>query len=178
MKNIALLLLLISTSACEKLGLGPKDASEIIENKIHPDSKIVGLTVTSGINGRYEIIAGDKQVFEFFHSDEGEELIADDEFYEWFVFQIPAETQKLDLKDEEILALNPVYRYSCYCTNDNGLSDLKGTLTLNKKKGEKYTVEADLSFFIIIPQYNEQGQEISKFVTREQKLQFKQTFER
>lgn len=177
MKHFLFLILIPVVFACEKLGIGP-ESDRMVSGKIYTESQILGLTVTSGINGRYEIIAGDKLVFEFEHSELGDAMIADDEFYEWFVFQIPSGTKKLELTDAEILDLLPVYRYSCFCTNDNGLSDLKGTLKIEQKKNNKYSVEADLSFFIIIPQYNQQGQEISKFVTREQKLQFKQTFEK
>ncbi len=119
---------------------------EKVEARLHENAIIKGNSSNSGIAGYYQIQSGNKIVFEYQYTAEDNEMIADDEYSEFFVFQIDPSQTNIELKDDQVLALNPIYRYSCYCYQDGGLISIEGSLKIKKKTAGKYEVTADLLF--------------------------------
>ncbi len=150
------LLLLILLSSCEMAGQGDDiDPERFGETSFtyYDNSRIkASAEFPSGLMAQYDIESGSKRVFEYIFVKEDNPMIADDEFSEAMVFEIPSTTKNATFKDNEIKDLNLTYRYVCYCLPVNGLKDIKGTLDVSEKSGGKFQVKADMELFFESPE--------------------------
>lgn len=105
-----------------------------------------------GLAGAYEILEGNKLVFEYIFVKDDDPQIADDEFSETMVFETDPGITEVTFKDGDILKQNAVYTYSCYCVPVNGLDTTEGTIHVKKKSAGSYQVEADVKFLFNAPE--------------------------
>ncbi len=150
------LLFLLALASCEMAGPdSPKETGQSGETSFsyYENSKInASEEFPSGLGANYDILSGSKRVFEYIFVKKDDPGIADDEFTETLVFELPKTAEKASFRDGEIMDLNPVYSYLCYCVPAKGLKEIKGTLEVVKKSGGKFQVKADLEVFFLAPE--------------------------
>jgi hypothetical protein len=116
-------------------------------NTIYANAKIkLVKNAGFGLSGQYEILTGDKLVFEYIYVKEDNPAIADDEFTEILLFEIPENTANMTFKNNEILKQNAFYRYYCYCIPPGEIKENHGTLKVNRLTENTYQVIADVEF--------------------------------
>ncbi len=91
---------------------------------------------------------GDHIVFERFYVAEESEMIADDEFQDAVYLEIPIDenADKFNYKDDDLVALPFVYRYSCFCVPVDYQVMKSGEIDGKKKNNGKWEVEAEITF--------------------------------
>lgn len=99
-----------------------------------------------GLSNQYEILQGDKLVFEYIFVREDNPNIADDEFTETMVFETNTNISERTFKDEEILNQKAIYRYLCYCGPVGKVKETKGSLSVSRLSNESFQVVADIEF--------------------------------
>lgn len=105
---------------------------------------------------------GKNIVFQMITSTEGDERIADDEFTNILVFEIPSDQSSFKVTEQELTSMNVHYKTVCFCANVEFIAASAGCM-----QGEK---QSDGSWFI-------QGSLTIPFPYGDQEVKFDARFE-
>ncbi|WP_304233461.1 hypothetical protein [Jiulongibacter sediminis] len=150
--KLIIFLFALTITACKTAEIAPyevnperfgKSANTVYENARLNQKKDAP---TFGLSGQYEIMKGDKLVFEYIFVKEDNPNIADDEFTETLVFETDTNITNKTFKDGEIMKQKAIYRYLCYCIPVGELKETKGTISITRLSAESYQVVADVDF--------------------------------
>lgn len=75
---------------------------------------------------------GNKIVFNYYHRAKDYAHVTDDEFTEYFRFEIDKLTRKFTLKNEELIAASFIYNRGCFCPETGNYLIRKGTVTARR----------------------------------------------
>lgn len=89
------------------------------------------------------VVSGDKTVFQMIRSTEGDPMIADDEFTEILVFEIPSSQERFS-EDASELSLQVNFKRVCFCANVMFNPIVEGCLQGEKQEDGTWFVQAYL----------------------------------
>ena len=99
------------------------------------------------------IFSGDSVVFKRFYKKEDKEEIADDEYAEDFIFQIPSGISEFNYSGEQLIDLKLTFKQYCFCMPSEGITIESGTIS-GMRVGDQWNIAADVNLKNIY-RYNE-----------------------
>jgi len=147
MKNTAIIFIisifLISCSKSDDDTPGnPEDANYIV----YPNSSLV---INDTENGTFiEVESGNKLVFEYRYSTEGDPEIVDDEFTEVIYFELDGNTEDFSLNEENFSATKTYLGKFCFCGRTGYFPVTSGAISGEKTGDLQWRVSLDVEALI------------------------------
>jgi len=118
---------------------------QVIRAVFQPESKIKITTYDEGFE--HTVTPGKLWVFNYYYKAKDNINIIDDEFSEYFRFEIiPTSKKKFTLSNNELLRANFIYNRGCFCPETGNYKISKGKLTATRVNKNKYKI--DVIFFV------------------------------
>lgn len=89
---------------------------------------------------------GNNLVFEYRMEEGDDPDIADDEYVETILFEIPLDATSFQYTDEEILDTKMYFSQFCYCDPIGSIQISKGVLKGEKQNDNSWSIELDVTF--------------------------------
>jgi len=146
MKNLLLVLALLNItwlSAQVKLPKKEKVTPEIKTFKVNKSSSIK-LNQADNIYFDYDVIKGNKLVFDYNFKAKDRESVADDEYRERIVFELENKTKSFVLTGDSLLEAKAYYTRSCFCLYRGNYKINGGSIKGKLVKANMWKVDLDL----------------------------------
>jgi hypothetical protein len=146
MKNLLIVLALLNITYLSAQVKSPKKEKvtpEIKTFKINKGSSIK-LNQADNIYFDYDVIKGNKMVFDYNFKAKDRESVADDEYRERIVFQIDSKTKSFVLTGDSLIAAKAYYTRSCFCLDRGNYKINGGSIKGKLINANTWKVDLDL----------------------------------
>ncbi|MFN4082138.1 MAG: hypothetical protein ACK4K9_00755 [Bacteroidia bacterium] len=111
---------------------------EVKRFTFQPKTKIVIKKYDEGFD--HDLAEGENTVFSYFYRAKDYVHIADDEYMEYFRFELKNPKRKFTLKDNELANANFIFNRGCFCPETGNYLIKKGTITAKRKGRNAYQI--------------------------------------
>ncbi len=95
-----------------------------------------------------KVVKGEKLVFKYSFSDEGNLNIADDEYYESILFQVPKGVNEFVFKNKDLVEALVYFDSRCFCPSKDSLVISKGEITGKKVNEKEWEINIDVELLV------------------------------
>lgn len=156
--RVVFLLLLISTVSCSQVDI-PQCENCDFKCLAADDKDVINNSCLDNYNCSFKVFenskvsfeefegfaSGSKTVFQMITSTEGDERIADDEFTNYLIFEIPSDQESFKVSAKEFKNLKVAYKTVCFCAEVKFIEPSAGCMQGQKQPNGSWFVQADLT---------------------------------
>ncbi len=146
MKNLLLILALLNITWLSAQIKTPNKEKVTPEKKTFKVNEVssIKLNQTDNIYFDYDVIKGNKLVFDYNFKAKDRESMADDEYRERIVFQLKNKTKSFVLTGDSLISAKAYYTRSCFCLDRGNYKINGGSIKGKLVKAKTWKVDMDL----------------------------------